>query len=435
MPEKLKVLYCTVVPLVGDNGGTIVCREHIQRLSEVEGCHLHVCAIGHKSFTSLGRPVADNFDATFHSIDFSSTDVSSFWSKIAARFLNRIEVRPPFFGRRWPFTLERTALDTRHTDDDFSQLLRQIQPNVIVIDYLFTALFIPSIFKSDARIVTITMNREAAFFRDLRKLGKTDGQSSNSIISEYRLKRFERDVYARSDAVVAFSPGDLPQQKNPDVITACIEPALNAETERWQLTESTHLFFVGNIVHYPNYLAVQWLANKFAPEFRKVAPEVQLKIIGAATDAVPENWRQSNFEYLGTSTKEEVERQLRACRLFIAPIENNYGSKIKILQCLARGTPIVASAAALSGIPFSDQLPRFSLEDPAGAARLAANLVNHPYEATRLSLEIEKLNQEFCASRGLKWAELLTAVNERPARRRRNFSRLSPLRHPPFRHR
>jgi glycosyltransferase involved in cell wall biosynthesis len=418
MLNKIKALYCAVPPLAGDNGGGIVCREHIQRLSEVEGCDLHVCAIGDKSITSLGRPVVDDFGATFHSINFTSTDqgIDSFWLP----------------GRRWPFTLEKLALDKAHTDGDFSRLLKQIQPDVIVVDYLLTALFVPSIFKSDARIITITMNREAIFFGQLRKLGKIDAQSSNSVIAEARLKRFEQDVYARSDAVVAFSPGDLPQHRNPDVITACIEPALNAETERWQLTESTHLFFVGNIVHYPNYLAIQWLANDFAPELRKVAPGVQLKIIGAASDDVPESWRQSNIEYLGTSTKEEVERQLRTCRLFIAPIENNFGSKIKVLECLARGTPIVASAAALSGIPFSDELPEFSLQNPAGAARLAANLVDHPNEAAKLSLEMEKLNQEFCSSRRLKWAQLLTTVNVRPVRHRRKFSRLSPLWRPRF---
>ena len=55
-----------------------------------------------------------------------------------------------------------------------------------------------------------------------------------------------------------------------------------------------------------------------------------------------------------------------------------------------------------------------------------------PHHGYTLSFEIEKLNKEFCASRHLKWAELLTTVNERPARHRRNFSRLSPLWRPRF---
>jgi hypothetical protein len=157
---------------------------------------------------------------------------------------------------------------------------------------------------------------------------------------------------------------------------------------------------------------------------------MQIKIIGAATSDVPPAWQQSNIEYLGLSTKEEVERQMRTCRLFIAPVANNFGSKIKVLECLSRGTPIIASPGALSGIPFSDQLPKFSLGDPAGAARLVAKFTRNRDDAVKLSAKLKDLNREFCSSRSHRWAELLLAIKARPLRRRRNFSLVSPLRRP-----
>ena len=418
MRDQVKVLYCAFPTLPAENGGSIVCRQNIERLSEVANCRLHVCTINDKSVTSATNAIVKRFGADFHPIEFTTGNSD----------------RNCFFplGRQWPFPLEQLALDKARTDSDFFTLMNAVEPDIVIVDYLLTALFVPSLFNSNARIITITINREAQFFGQLRRLNRIDGRSSNSMIAEARLRRFEREVYERSDAVVALSAGDIPSNRQPGTLAFCIEPALNDRTQRWQLTESNHLLFVGNINHYPNYLAIQWLAQECAPELLRIAPELRINIIGAATNDIPLTWRQPNVEYLGLSTKEEVERQMQTCRLFIAPIENTFGSKIKILECLAHGTPTIASPEALSGIPFSDQLPQFLLTDPTAAAHKVAELARKPCEVARLSDEITRLNRDFSASRKMKWSELLTSVKVRPKVPRENFGLLSPSRRTPL---
>jgi hypothetical protein len=52
----------------------------------------------------------------------------------------------------------------------------------------------------------------------------------------------------------------------------------------------------------------------------------------------------------------------------MAPIANNYGSKIKLLQCLSLGTPFLATSNALTGLRDLDA-PLIALDDaPAAAA-------------------------------------------------------------------
>jgi len=262
MPDPVKVLYCAIPPLAWawDNGGSIVCREHLQRLSAIDGSDLHVCTIGPKQWSPAAREIVKNFSAEYHPIEFPADNQ---------------DLNPPFWllGRRWPFIFEKLALDKAQTDDDFAGLLARVEPDIVVVDYLLTALFVPSLFKSSARIITITMNPEAQLFGQSRRQNRIDAQSSNSMIAEARFKHFEREVYKRSDAVVAFAAGDLPRNMKTGAIAVCIEPALNEQVECWQPTENNHLFFVGNVAHYPNYLAVQWLAEEFAPELRKSTPE------------------------------------------------------------------------------------------------------------------------------------------------------------------
>jgi hypothetical protein len=409
MEGPMRILYCTVVPLLDDNGGGIVCREHVQRLANLEGCELHVCVLSSGASEAAIRQFVQALGAQFHSIQPRAH-------------------RP--IARRWLFAREAQALAHRDMDDYFVHLVHDLHPDVVVMDYLFTALFVPSLFSSRYRIVTITLNRESEFFADLRLLGRLDEYSSTSPIAVTRLRHFERDVYERSDAVVVLSPSDLPRVASASVKPVCIQPALANEALRWRPTPDSSLFFVGKIDHYPNYLAIRWLAEKFAPALQLAAPHLRLEIVGATSEQVPASWRHPNITYLGVSTNEVVEQRLLGCKLFVAPIENNFGSKIKVLQCLSRGTPIVGSEGALSGVPFSGDLPKLTLDDAPGAARMVAELASDAERLLHLSACITRLNEQFDRSRIAEWSTLLGEVCKSRPRVRSRPTFFSALRRP-----
>ena len=413
MSDKLRVLYSTIVSLVGDFGGSLVCREHVQRLAALESVDLYVCTIGVVSETERSRVFVNTLGAKFHPIEFAPSDGTPRvrWS----------------LAQRWPFLMEESALRLPRIDLAFDRLVDQINPDVVILDYLMTGLFIPSIFRRAMRLVTITLNQEANFYGQLRRMGRLGPDVSSSIVAQVRLALFERAMYRTSDAVVALSPGDVPKLLHPRVQKNVIEPALDEHSSRWRFREAAHIFFVGNISHFPNYLAVQWLAEKFGPRLREYAPSARVRIIGACIDEVPINWKSSNIDFLGVSNREEVETCFVQCNLFIAPIENRFGSKIKILQCLSHGTPVVATNEALSGIPFAKSFPQFSLADPDGAAKLVAQMISSKDRLNRLSLELTDRNRQLCQSVQLHWKDLLEGLCKKPVRSR-SVSPWSPLR-------
>jgi glycosyltransferase involved in cell wall biosynthesis len=409
----MRILYCTWVPLAGENGGNLVCREHLQRLAAIDDCDLHVCTIGDPAVISATRSYIDGLGAQFHPIDWAGT--------IELPDSRRL------LGRRWPFTLETDALARQRTDQLFARLADEIQPTIVIVDYLFTALFIPSIYSGNARVITITLNQETSFFGQLRRLGGLDSQTSNSFIAQLRLSLFERAVCSRSDILVSLSSEDLRRLPGGRVLSTHIEPAIDDAADRWCFHDNGGLFFVGNIAHYPNRLAIAWLAEKFAPASKSADPDLRIRIIGATEADIPSHWKQSNIDYLGLSTQQQVETELKTCKCFIAPIENNFGAKMKILQCLSHGTPLIATREALSGVPFARRLPQFSLADPEGAAGLASELARSPQRLNCLSAELGSRNRDFAASRKKKWAEILTALRTKPLRPRSRVRFWSPL--------
>jgi hypothetical protein len=105
------------------------------------------------------------------------------------------------------------------------------------------------------------------------------------------------------------------------------------------------------------------------------------------------------------------------CDLFIAPIDNNFGAKMKVMQCAAHGTPILATIGALSGVPFRDAIPQFSLADADVVAAQAASLVGNETRLTNLSHILTSEHSRSLGSRNEPWRLLIKRVATQPLRR------------------
>ena len=205
---------------------------------------------------------------------------------------------------------------------------------------------------------------------------------------------------------------------------------LQEHVRNWRSGGAATIFFVGNINHYPNYSAVSWLCQFFAPALASSAPGVRITIIGAAASEIPKTWLQPNVDLLGRSTADEVLRQFTGCGIFIAPIENSFGSKIKILEALGHATPLMATAEALTGVPCSAGIPLFRLDDPQGASELAASLLCSPEKLSKLSLLMDEIRSSNLARTRSAWPALIEQAAASPAlsRRFRSWSFLKPRR-------
>ena len=405
------ILFATIVNLDISSGGTIVCREHLRSIAASPGVIIHVYAPPSQGSGGAEELVA-SVGAKFHPVKFQ---------------LGWKPARSPF-----PFSMERTAELNWSIDFHFRKLVEEIQPDLIVLDYLFTALFMPSAFHSGVPVTLITLNREREFFADQRKLSRVPDLASESILAEWRLGRFENEVYATADQVVVLSSHDMPRNRHQAARTTVIEPMLEAYGQKWQQQSLLNIFFVGNINHFPNYAAVRWLCESFAPSFANTAPMARITIIGADPADVPHSWRRSNVDLLGCSTTEEVVRQFTSCGLFIAPIQNSFGSKIKILEALAHATPLIATAEALTGVPDAEAIPQFRLDDPVGAAKLAAELLCSSEKLQHISGVMDQIRESnLCRSR-TAWPALIDQLAGRPALKRHSTLRtyLQPRQHP-----
>ena len=404
MNPPRKILYCTTVPISTDGGGNLVCREHIRMLSGVPNSELHV--FSPKVDEALeGIAFFESLGVTWHKFSFLGR---------RGRFVDRLFAHLPF-----RFSFESIGVHNRHIDLQFRGVVDSVDPDVIVIDYLFSVLVMPSCLRSGRATILISLNREAEFYREQRAIGKLSAGCSNSLLAEWRLSRFERRTYARASHVVVLTPNDLevmpPSARDRATV---IRPVLPRGEQRWSDHGEKSLFFVGSVNHYPNLEAVEWLATRLAPNLEKAAPDCRIKVIGASEDQVPQGWLRPNIDYMGRSTREEVRRLFLECGMFIAPIRNNFGSKIKILEAMSFGTPTIATEFALSGLENTSPIEMMKLEDPEGCASRIVSLMADPACRKRMSEAMEVAHRKQMEETERMWSRLVAMSTEMPVRRK-----------------
>ncbi len=413
MTNRGKILYCTIVPISQDGGGNIVCREHVRALARFQEFELHVFS------PSMGdspdsAAVPDSEGISWHYYSNSN------WNSPIFRTLVR---RPPF-----PYSFETFASRCRQIDFQFRELVCELSPDIIVVDYLFTVSVMPSSLFTAKPTVLISLNREAEFYGQMRKLGLLSADCSNTSIAEYRLARFEREAFARATRVVVLTPNDLNAvPESPEKIWV-IRPVLPLEAARWADHGEQTIFFVGTVVHYPNYEAIGWLAQQLSPLLEKAAPGLRIKIIGASEEQVPEDWRRSNIDFLGRSTRKEVRRNFLEAGLFIAPIRNDFGSKIKILEAISFLTPTIATREALSGVADTGPFELIELDRPEACASKIVALLQDTPRRLEMAGAMEHAHRRQLAETSRSWSELLRELADSPVEEQphRCFATIKP---------
>jgi len=116
--------------------------------------------------------------------------------------------------------------------------------------------------------------------------------------------------------------------------------------------------FVGSFAHRPNQLAAAFLVDRVWPEVAAARPGATLVLAGRGSDdflasrGAPARWTAQRVRGLGFV--DDLTAHFRSCRLFVAPLPEGGGIKIKILEAMARGVPVVTTPVGAEGISGPD---------------------------------------------------------------------------------
>lgn len=398
----IRVVYFSVIPLAtATNGGNISCRNNITRLSKDPNIQLFVISAPLHHDIELTRLFLENLKIDYRivprlPVKFQQEEMTL---RSAANFALKA-------ATYFPWELE--ALNQPQFDTVLSEVITDWPAEIVVIDYLYSALFCPKTLSGPTKTAIITQNRETQFHRDMIRLGLIKHDPFTAELSARRLERFERSAYRSADMLIALNIKDLPPYIPANKKT-CVVPYLDP-TDPWKYSETGSVFFVGNIAHFPNFEAVGFIATKLAPLVESRAPDLRFSIVGATADDVPADWRHPQIDYLGVSDAETVKQLFITGKAMLAPISNTYGVKYKMLEAVAHGTPMISSAEASECLPYISGLPTFPFGDATAAADLVVRLTKEPASLERMSKTITADGRAFAMSQTTRWSAVLSDI-------------------------
>ncbi|MDQ6724741.1 MAG: glycosyltransferase family 4 protein [Actinomycetota bacterium] len=125
--------------------------------------------------------------------------------------------------------------------------------------------------------------------------------------------------------------------------------------------------FVGNLTLPPNEYAVRELGETIMPLMRGAIPDLQLQIVGRGL----ETGLPGSPGVVHVGEVDSLTPYYFGARVAIVPVRAGVGPKLKVIEALARGVPVVATPKAISSItlrPGRDVLVGESASDLADLA-------------------------------------------------------------------
>jgi len=289
-------------------------------------------------------PVLDGFgDVLTLELPFHSRSMGAKLWRNGVRFLKQV---PPLVDRFSGF------------DAQIAEWLKGRHYDLALFEHFWVAPYLDIVRPHAAKCVLDLHNIESVWLRRMR-LPFADCA-----------RRLEERWLPRFDAILTTSAHDsaaisAPSHVYPNAIPEREIPAVEREDNVVAMS--------GNFEFPPNAQGARWLAREVMPHL----PGVELRLIGRHSERMP----------FGRATGEipDAIEELAKAAVAVVPILAGSGTRLKILEAWAAGTPVVSTSIGCEGLDCEDGRELLIRDTPRGFADAIRDLSAAPGERARLA--------------------------------------------------
>ncbi len=270
-------------------------------------------------------------------------------------------------SQRLKMLLTTTQADLAHRlySDELAKRLREILGaehfDLIQCEALEMACYLPvaKAAQTSAKLCLDTFNAEYQLQRVIAGIDAREPKrwpmALYSWIQAGRIESYERQMCALADIVIAVSPedADLLRPFRADGKIHVLPSAISVDdyAADFPLVDlGVHaLIFTGKMDYRPNVDAALWLVNDILPLIRQRVPDVTVTLVGQQPSPRLDALRTVPGVTI-TGRVESVVPYLRGAAAYVAPLRMGSGTRLKLLEAMATGSPIVATTAAAAGL-------------------------------------------------------------------------------------
>lgn len=349
MSKKVDLIFTLDLPYPDNSGGRKLTLGRVLNLAEF-GSLEHVCY----NFKRENVAAANEFLNKYNVVSLFYTPVNNYFIRLLKNIVSIFYIFP-----RISFLIK---------DSGFKSLVKkQFNKNTSCDVYIENIYFVPFLIKllrakSVANIYVCFQNAESVFYKELSKSSNSIFYKIHYFIESIKLSFLERYIaylstmdkrfnfVFLSDVDMSyylnklnFNPSKCSLNKNDIYIEKCINHEPNLK--------SPFFLFPGSIDFPPNFNAI----SSIAEIYEKSDIDIPIIITG------PYSLKNYNYfkgykkiKFLGLLSKDDLYDLYSKCISVISPVLTGSGIKIKNLETIKLGVPIITTKFADIGIPDSD---------------------------------------------------------------------------------
>ena len=230
-------------------------------------------------------------------------------------------------------------------------IIQEQSIDCVILESLFTTVYLDQIRSSfNGKVYLRTHNVEFKIWENLA------GNSTNFLKKKYYtklakdLKRYEESTLNTVDGIISISTEDTTFFRAFGVTTPITTISLGFSLEDASENDyrGTNFFHLGALNWKPNREAVDCLVDLF-PRINAVLPSAQLHIVGQGSKALKVTTPNVHLD----GFVDDVNAHSTSIGILVTPITSGSGIRVKILEMMAIGIPVITTTIGAQGIDYT----------------------------------------------------------------------------------
>jgi glycosyltransferase involved in cell wall biosynthesis len=203
----------------------------------------------------------------------------------------------------------------------------------------------------------------------------------------YKIRFWEKYYWSKADRLFAVSEEDreamvkLVPKKKVGIIPNGVDGEYFSEKKIERKSPPRVLYGVTNFEWMQNQEATEILIKEAWPKIKKGFPKARVWIVGRKMPEWLKKIAKERIDIEITENIPDARDAYRTASVMVAPIKGAGGTRLKILEAMASGLPVVSTTIGLAGLKVKDGENVLIADTPAKLAEKAVMLLRNPKKA------------------------------------------------------
>jgi len=244
--------------------------------------------------------------------------------------------------------------------------IEKYQPDVIILQWTEIIMMRPLISLSFPKAKIVCIEEDVTFLRAYRGVQEAAGLSRLVLQKKFlHLKARELSAVREADLIVTNNSKDQKLLYENGIIHTplmVVPPYFKNMNSLTRKPKNMDLLFYGAMYREENYKCALWFIEHVFPRVLKEFPEARFVVVGANPPKQLKDCMSDRIVITGFV--EEVMPYFSTCRCFVAPLQKGAGIKVKVLEALSAGIPVLTNEIGIEGIPAEEGRDYLHCETP-----------------------------------------------------------------------